>query len=122
MKKYMNETEKYEKWKKDFSIEIQKELDTIFKNNVFSPTINILDLNKWNIEFQIVGTEERIKKIKNIIDKDFILQKFISCKSIDKNIKEILISYKRYRIELKVSAISEEMLFSKLFYLKSYFR
>lgn len=122
MKKYMNETEKYEKWKKDFSIEIQKELDTIFKNNVFSPTINILDLNKWNIEFQIVGTEERIKKIKNIIDKDFVLQKFISCKSIDKNIKEILISYKRYRIELKVSAISEEMLFSKLFYLKSYFR
>lgn len=78
MKRYMNETEKYEIWKKKFRKEIQEQLSDIFSKKVAGCFVSVYCVDKWNVYFNIRGLASDITKLEN----DVSLQQILNIKSL----------------------------------------
>lgn len=71
--KYLNETQKYEAWKKEFREEMQKVLTEIFSKRFPACFISVYKVDKWNVEFNIsslpiyLGELERNSSLSNIL-------------------------------------------------------
>ena len=65
MKRYMNETEKYEIWKKKFRKEMQEQLSEIFNKKVAGCFVSVYCVDKWNVYFNIRGLASDLTKLEN---------------------------------------------------------
>ena len=116
-KKYLTETEKFEKWKLDFKESVKDQLSDMFAKcygkDAFE--LGICDVDKWNIEFVITIIKSYYEDLLRKYNTNFSLQDVLS-KLYIKNTNGYFQNI-RFRIEAK----SKEELDAKLMYLNLLF-
>lgn len=108
MKKYLTETEKYEKWKKEFHDEIETLFIDIFKKKLDAFAISIIQVDKWNIYFKVTGLSTELERLHAMLSERDILQ----------TVEYSSISDYAGAYKYKLSAPTREDLNAKLGYLR----
>lgn len=115
MKRYLNEAEKYEIWKKKFTKEMSNFLAELFWHWNIGCYIAIQKVDKWNIQFNISGGTVALTRLDQRIHDDPTLADILKTNS------NININSNKKERDFVINAKTQEELDVQLGYLKMVF-